>query len=198
MKKLLLSAAAGFLFSGMIMTAPFLKLSYAQSQTDEREKLATETEAYCKSTAKEQPTKPGTVIEKVDEACKLIEQEGPAAFPKFKGNGSPFIFEGTYIWIHTLNGAIMLMHPIKYKMEGNQYVDLQDKSGKRFFAIMNDLVKEKGAGWVDYLWPVPGSKEIQRKISYVKLCKMPDGTTVVLGCGMYKYSEEDIAKLEVR
>ncbi|MBF0227663.1 MAG: cache domain-containing protein [Desulfobacterales bacterium] len=173
-----------------------IQLSYAD--TGELEKLAAESETYCKTTAKEEPTSPNVIIEKVNEACNIISKEGAEAFPKFKGNNSSFLFEGTYIWIHTLNGGKMLMHPIKYKMEGNVFIDLKDKNGKRFFSIMNNVVKESGAGWVEYEWPVPGSSGFQRKISYIKGCKMPDGTDVVIGCGIYKYKDEDINKLEIK
>lgn len=161
------------------------------------EELATESEAYCATTAQTRPTPPSVIVDKVNQACELLKKEGKAAFPKFKGKGSPFIFEGTYIWIHRLEDVVMLMHPIKYKMEGNDYVGLKDVKGKRFFAAMNDLVKKEGAGWVSYLWPKPGSEEIIEKVSYVKLCKSADGENLVLGCGIYNASKEDLAKLTI-
>lgn len=159
--------------------------------------LAAESEAYCASTIPAQPTPPDKIISKVNEACALLEKDGPAAFPKFQGKGSPFIYEGTYIWIHTLGDSEMLVHPIKYKMVGNKLIGLKDTKGKRFFVVMNDLVKEKGAGWVEYYWPKPGSTESVRKISYVKKCKMANGVEVVVGSGIYNASEADLAKLEL-
>lgn len=170
----------------------------AQAQEEKSPaELASESEAYCKSTAKERPTPPQVIVDRVNAACALLEKEGTAAFPKFKGKGSEFLFEGTYIWIHDLKGAKMLMHPIKYKMEGNKYIGLKDKTGKRFFVTMNKLVKEKGSAWVSYMWPKPGTDELVKKISYVKGCKAADGVDLVLGCGIYNSSEEDLAKLEI-
>lgn len=159
--------------------------------------LAKESEAYCKSTVMERPTPPNLIIEKVNAACELLQREGSSAFSKFKGEGSEFLFEGTYIWIHTLDDATMLMHPIKYKMEGKKYIGLKDKNGKRFFVTMNRLVKDADSGWVDYVWPKPGTNEFVRKVSYVKGCKSADGTELVLGCGIYNSREEDLAKLKV-
>jgi cytochrome c len=159
--------------------------------------LAAESEAYCTSTIKERPTPPDVIVSKVKEAAALLEKEGPAAFPKFSGKESPFIYEGTYIWIHTLADAEMLVHPIKNKMVGNKLVGLKDTNGKRFFVVMNDLVREKGEGWVEYFWPKPGTQESVRKISFVKKCKMSNGVEVVLGSGIYNGAEADLAKLEL-
>ena len=84
----------GTLLLGLLATPGFAETN--------PEQLAAESEAYVKSTAKETPTAPEAIVAKVDEACALLKKEGPAAFPKFKGKGSPFLFEGTYIWIHSL------------------------------------------------------------------------------------------------
>jgi hypothetical protein len=160
--------------------------------------LAKESEAYSVSTVnKARPTPPEMVIAKVKEACALLEKEGPAAFPKFSGKDSPFLYEGTYVWVHTLNEATMLSHPIKYKMVGNNLMGLKDAKGKRFFVVMNDLVKGKGEGWAEYYWPKPGSDDSVRKISFVKKCKMSDGTEVVVGSGLVNFSDADVAKLEL-
>ncbi len=159
--------------------------------------LAAESEAYVKSTAKSTPTSPDVIIAKVQEACKLLQAEGRAAFPKFKGKGSKFLFDGTYIWIHSLKKGTMLMHPIKYKLEGRKLLGLKDKKGKRFFVTMNKLAKDKGSGWVEYYWPKPGTKEVVRKISYIQRCKMAGGEEVVIGCGIYNADKAAMSKLEI-
>ena len=161
--------------------------------------LAAESEAYCTTTLNQtRPTPPEMVVAKVNEACVLLEKEGAVAFSKFSGKDSPFLYEGTYVWVHRLGDAEMLMHPIKYKMVGNKLIGLKDAKGKRFFVAMNDLVREKGEGWVEYFWPKPGTVESVRKISFVKKCKLPDGSEVVVGSGLVNFSEADVAKLELR
>jgi methyl-accepting chemotaxis protein len=50
-----------------------------------------------------------------------------------------------YFWINDLR-ARMIMHPVKPEMEGQNYADLKDSTGKRFFAEFLDLVKSKGSG----------------------------------------------------
>jgi hypothetical protein len=160
--------------------------------------LATESETYCTATInKDRPTPPAVIIAKVNEACALLEKEGPAAFPKFSGKDSPFLYEGSYVWIHSLSESEMLVHPIKYKMVGTKLTGLKDAKGKRFFVVMNDLVKEKGEGWVEYYWPKPGTQDSVHKISFVKKCKMANGVEVVVGSGLYSFSDADVAKLEL-
>ena len=60
------------------------------------------------------------------------------------------------------------------------------------------MVNEKGQGWVEYYWPVPGSTKIVRKISYVKKCTMSDGVDVVIGAGIYNGDPAALAKLEIK
>ena len=82
-------------------------------------------------------------------------------------------------------------------MEGRELADLKDEKGKPFFVAMNDLVRTEGQGWVGYHWPVPGSKEIARKVSYVKKCTMADGVEVVVGAGLYHVDPADTDRLGI-
>jgi methyl-accepting chemotaxis protein len=72
-----------------------------------------------------------------------------------------------YFWIHDLRDATMIMHPIKPDLIGKNLDQLKDKAGKQFFNEMNRVVRASHAGFVDYLWPKPGSEEGVPKISFV-------------------------------
>jgi len=87
--------------------------------------------------------------------------------------------------------GIMLMHPIKPAMENQNFIGLKDGNGKRFFVDMITICKDKGDGWVDYTWPKPGEKERSLKVSYVKKATF-DGKDVVVGCGVYDMTLEEI------
>ena len=121
------------------------------------------------------------IIARVEKAAALLQAEGKAALDKFRGE-SEFIGNGTYIWIHNLSG-VMVMHPMKFKLDGKQILGIKDPNGKRLFSAMNTLSKKSGAGWVDYMWAKPGSNKPVPKISYVKLVKGDDD--YVVGCGIY-------------
>jgi hypothetical protein len=160
--------------------------------------LAAESTAFCSSTINpDRPTPPSAIIAKVNEACALLAKEGPAAFPKFCGKGSPFIYEGTYIAVQDLNSGETYVHPIQHKLVGQKLKSQKDAKGKPVFVIMSDLVREKGEGWVEYYWPKPGTQEIVHKISFVKKCTMANGAEVVVISGLYHYSDDDVAKLEL-
>jgi cytochrome c len=169
-----------------------LRPGAAIAQDKTPEDLAKESEAACAASASVKAT-PEMVIQKVNKACELIEKEGKAAFPKFQGKDSEFIFSGTYIWINDMNGVI-LMHPVKSKMVGNTSLENKDASGKRMFVEFIDVAKKKGSGWVDYMWPKPGEKTASLKVSYVKKA-MCDGTEVVVGCGIYDVAPDEVKKL---
>jgi hypothetical protein len=110
---------------------------FAEISTDE---LAKASEAKAVATSSD-PLTTELIEKKVNEACELLGQKGKAAFPSFQGQDSNFIFAGTYIWIHDQNG-VMRMHPIKYKLNGKNLINLTDSTGKLFFAVMNeDFIK---------------------------------------------------------
>lgn len=152
---------------------------FAEMSPDE---LAKASEARAVATSSD-PLTTDLIEKKVKEGCDLLGQKGAAAFPAFQGQDSNFIFAGTYIWIHDQNG-VMRMHPIKYKLNGKNLINLSDSTGKLFFAVMNEVCEEKGSGWVDYMWPKPGEKKPSPKISFVKQVKHGDDIFVV-GCGTY-------------
>jgi hypothetical protein len=160
--------------------------------------LAAESTAYCASTVNaSRPTPPSAIIDKVNEACALLQKEGPAAYPKFCGKGSSFIYEGTYVAVQDLNTGEQYVHPIQYKLVGQKLKNMKDAKGKPVFVIMSSVVREKGEGWVEYDWPKPGTGEIVHKVSFVKKCTMSNGVDVVLISGLYNYSKDDVAKLEL-
>ncbi len=86
-----------------------------------------------------------------------------------------------YFWINDLDD-LMVMHPIKPELDGKKLDQLKDKNGKPLFLEFNTVVRNQGAGFVDYLWPKPGHEEGVPKISYVMGFK-PWGW--VIGSGIY-------------
>ena len=159
-----------------------------------REELAKVTAEYCAST-EGQPVTTDMVVDKVKAAVAILNAEGSASFPKFMGKDTEFIFGGTYIWVNSFD-CVMLMHPIMDKMEGRELMSLQDVNGKRFFVEFVSAA-QAGGGWVEYMWPKPGSKEAVRKVSYIMPAKV-DGQDVVVGCGIYDVSDEVLATLNAR
>ncbi|MGA1847288.1 methyl-accepting chemotaxis protein [Deferribacter abyssi] len=93
-----------------------------------------------------------------------------------------------YIWINNdeLPFPKMIMHPIVPSLDGkilnNPKYNVALGKGENLFVAMVKVCREKGEGFVDYLWPKPGNTDPQPKLSYVKLFK-PWGW--ILGTGVY-------------
>lgn len=86
-----------------------------------------------------------------------------------------------YFWINGLDDR-MIMHPIKPELEGTLLDQIADKNGKYLFREFNRVVRQSESGFVDYVWPKPGSEQPVQKLSYVKGF-MPWGW--VIGSGIY-------------
>jgi methyl-accepting chemotaxis protein len=89
--------------------------------------------------------------------------------------------EKEYIWINDLQPR-MVMHPYKPELNGKDLTDMKDPAGKALFLEMVKVSREKGGGFVNYLWPKPGASAPVQKVSYVKLYE-PWGW--IVGSGIY-------------
>jgi methyl-accepting chemotaxis protein len=91
-------------------------------------------------------------------------------------------YEGReYLWVNDLHPR-MVMHPTKPELDGKDLSQDADPNGKLLFVEFVKTVRKSGAGFVDYLWPKPGSAVPVPKISYVKHFE-PWGW--VVGSGLY-------------
>jgi methyl-accepting chemotaxis protein len=86
-----------------------------------------------------------------------------------------------YFWINDLHPT-MIMHPYKPEMDGKDLSDNKDPNGKHLFVEFARVAKEKGEGFVDYLWPKYGADKPQPKLSFVALFKEWGW---VVGTGLY-------------
>jgi methyl-accepting chemotaxis protein len=71
-----------------------------------------------------------------------------------------------YFWLNDMQPR-MLMHPINPALDGKDLAENKDATGKPLFVAFVNIVKEKNAGFVSYLWPKPGSDKPVPKVSYV-------------------------------
>ncbi|MCP3923601.1 MAG: methyl-accepting chemotaxis protein [Desulfobacterales bacterium] len=93
-----------------------------------------------------------------------------------------------YFWIHSMD-LKMVMHPIKPALNGKKLDGFKDPNGKKLFVEMVNVCKQKGKGFVEYMWPKPGFDKPVPKLSYVKLFKEWNW---IVGTGVYL---DDIAAL---
>ena len=108
--------------------------------------------------------------EKLVSEGKLTSEEAQTkAFEIIKGMRYG---DGNYFVIQRLDDKYsVVMHATNPKLVGADINSLKDVNGKYFVKDMGDIASSKGSGYVDYVWPRPGSEEPVSKISYVETYK---------------------------
>lgn len=86
-----------------------------------------------------------------------------------------------YFWINDFFPK-MVMHPYSPQLVGQSLSDYKDPKGVYLFVEMVSVAKNKGEGYVEYMWEKPGFKDPQPKLSYVKSFE-PWGW--IIGTGVY-------------
>jgi cytochrome c len=119
----------------------------------------------------------------VGNAAQLVNSKGRAAFDDFRQKGSEWFTGDTYIFIIDMKGT-ELFNAAFPKFEGQNVLDLKDKSGKFMNRSFIELLEKQDAGWVDYMWPKPGTNQIAKKWTYIKRINV-QGTPAGLGAGIY-------------
>ncbi len=75
--------------------------------------------------------------------------------------------DNQYFWVQNTT-PIMVMHPIKPELDGQDVSFVKDPNGLHIFSEAAQVVKKSGAGFISYMWPKPGFMNPVPKISYVK------------------------------
>jgi hypothetical protein len=94
----------------------------------------------------------------------------------------PFVWKDTYIFIANLDTNQVVAHPIRAGLVGKDMSGIKDINGKMFYIETLNIAREKGEGWIDYMWPKPGEKAPSSKSSYVY--RLP-GLPYALIAGVY-------------
>ena len=119
----------------------------------------------------------------VNKAAALIEKEGKSAFPEFRKRDSEWWHDNTYLFIYDEHLNVLL-NPAFPNREGSNPHGETDANGKAFHDEFLKVVRSKGSGWVDYMFPKPGQAQPSHKWGYVKGARM-NGALVIIGAGFY-------------
>lgn len=137
------------------------------------------------------------VVAKVREAASTLSKTGDLA--QFNQKSGPWVWKDTYIFIHDCDKKIMVAHPIKPELIGQDITAVKDaKTGKSIFPDPEAYckkVKDSPSGfWNEYWWPKPGETEASRKLTYHLSAK---GTPYVVNAGIYddKATIKELSKL---
>lgn len=123
------------------------------------------------------------VVDIVNEAVARIETEPDATFAAFRDPKGPFLVKDAYIFVLRPNG-VQIVNPAFPNLVGLNQINLKDTQGKYINREILDVVKTKGSGWVEYMWPKPGESVPTQKSTYVAKAKMGHDW-VAVACGVY-------------
>jgi len=123
------------------------------------------------------------IVETVDEAARLVEQNGKEAFPILRDKAGQFRYMGVYVFVGDRKGNELVSGGFP-ELEGTNLWDFKDANGKLVIQYQIKMLETKDAGWNDYMWPKPGETKPSRKLAYVRKVKTTDGFLYV-GAGLY-------------
>jgi signal transduction histidine kinase/CheY-like chemotaxis protein len=96
--------------------------------------------------------------------------------------------EDGYLFIYDKDGK-SIMHPILPEMEGNNYIDLKDTTGKEILKEMLETSQMKKGEFVEYFWTHPGLGENLPKLAYGRFI---DDWNWMIGSGLYMHQIDDV------
>jgi signal transduction histidine kinase len=116
----------------------------------------------------------------VQAAAKHIAQHGPSCSEFAKQEWR----DGDY-YIFVIGPDLRTLCHANPAMIGRAERDIVDANGKRVGDMIVAAAKKFRGGWVDYVWPRPGSNKPVPKSTYAQRVKSPDGDTYIVGSGGY-------------
>jgi len=136
--------------------------------------------AFAESATKEE------VVAKCKEAAEMVKKDKAAGTAEIAKKDGKFVWKDTYVFLMDFKGK-MLAHPMSPALTEKETMfgvpDKNTATPKMIFDEFVKVAKEKGEGWIDYMWPKPGEDAPSVKDTYV--FKVPD-TEMLVGAGIYK------------
>ncbi len=124
------------------------------------------------------------IVETIDFAAEMIQRKGKKAFELFRNKNSEFIYMNTYIFVLDMKGKL-LVHPAFPRLENSNLKKLTDFNGKVVADEIFKILKKQDSGWIEYLWPKPGSSEPSIKHTYIRKVSCWEGDFII-GDGFYE------------
>lgn len=128
----------------------------------------------------------GECIEMTKKAAEMILQDKEAALAEIAKKDGQFVWKDSYVFAMNLKGK-MLAHPMMpglMKMDSLlRTPDKNTENPKMLFVEFVVLAGTEGKGWVEYMWPKPGTTKPSIKETYIY--RVPD-TSIFVGAGIYR------------
>ena len=128
------------------------------------------------------------LVNLVDDAAKLVEQEGEKAFDAFTDPKTRWLSQDTYIFVVDSDGNYL----INGKLENKAIIDKDNnpEKFKKYFLFEAFGYKNKNTNWVHYLYHKSNDSIPVWKSTYTKKVKAPSGKEYVIASGKYNLKLE--------
>lgn len=125
------------------------------------------------------------VVELVQDAARMLESDGTAAFAVFDQPGSRWRHGTSYLYIYTADGDC-LFNSGQPGLVGKNLADYKDVGGRPVMREIMDIAANPDPhsdGWVFFLFQEGNVLTPVWKIAYNAKATMPDGRVVIVGSG---------------
>lgn len=109
---------------------------------------------------------PQSVIANVHKAAELLKEKGSEALAVLTDPKSEFNDRDAYLFIIDVDKALVVSNPRFPERTGGNIREHLDWSGKHYGVKLCEVAM-RGGGWIEFVWPKPGTEEGVRKISYI-------------------------------
>ena len=109
---------------------------------------------------------PEEVIVKIKKAAELLKAKGEEALKTLRDPSSEFTWKDTYIFIIDLEKSLVLSNPAFPEREGGNIREHLDWN-KKLYGLELCEVANNGGGWIEFMWPKPGTQTPLRKMAFV-------------------------------
>jgi len=125
------------------------------------------------------------VVELVQDAARMLEAQGTAAFAEFAKPGSRWRHDTSYVYVFTADGDC-LFNSGQPGLVGKNLADYRDVGGRPVVRELMNIAASPDPhadGWVFFLFQEGNVLTPVWKISYNAKATLPDGRVVVVGSG---------------
>lgn len=121
---------------------------------------------YSQNMSSNEIATPQEVIEKVHKAAELLKSKGKEGLEILRDSKSEFTWKDTYIFVIDVEESLVLSNPAFQERQGGNIREHLDWNNKHYGLELCD-VAQQGGGWIEFIWPKPGTTDGIRKVSYI-------------------------------
>ncbi|MDR1221847.1 MAG: antibiotic biosynthesis monooxygenase [Tannerella sp.] len=122
--------------------------------------------AFSQNMSKSEIASPQEVIEKVHKAAELLKSTGKEGLEILRDPKSEFTWKDTYIFVIDVEESLVLSNPAFPERQGGNIREHLDWNGKHYGIELCEAAQQ-GGGWIEFIWPKPGTTAGIRKVSYI-------------------------------